>query len=285
MNRTTTCVPMFSLEVFPPRRNAPVGTIYDTLDGLQGLNPAFISVTYGTGKSKDRTATARIANTIHGEYGIEAVAHLTAQYLDEQAVDEALDMFEAAHVEGVLALRGDSVEGQEPAGVFAHASDLAAYIRSRRPAFKLYGACYPEKHPQAATMDEDIDNLKRKVDAGITHLISQLFYDNGDFYRFLDKVRAAGIEVPIEAGIMPVTNAKSVRRMSATCQARVPEPVEVMLQRWGEDAASLREAGTLYASQQIADLVAHGVDGVHLYSMNHPAVTRRIWRNVEGLFH
>ncbi len=285
MNQTATTAPMFSLEVFPPRRNAPVGTIYDTLDGLQGLNPAFISVTYGTGKSKDRTATARIANTIHSEYGIKAVAHLTAQYLDERDVDEALDMFEAAHVEGVLALRGDSVEGQEPAGVFAHASDLATYIRSHRPAFKLYGACYPEKHPQAETLDEDIDNLKRKVDAGITHLISQLFYDNEDFYRFLDKARSSGIDVPIEAGIMPITNAKSVRRMSEACQARVPETVEVMLQRWGQDTASLREAGTLYASQQIADLVAHGVDGVHLYSMNHPAVTRRIWRNVEGLLH
>lgn len=276
--------PLFSLEVFPPRRNAPVGTIYDTLDGLQGLDPAFISVTYGTGKSKDRTATARIANTIRGEYGIPAVAHLTAQYLDREAADEALDMFEAAKVEGVLALRGDSVEGETPAGVFEYASDLVSYIREHRPRLKVYGACYPEKHPQARTLDEDIDNLKRKVDAGVTHLISQLFYDNEDFYRFLDKARAAGIDVPIEAGIMPITNAKSVRRMSTTCEARVPEPVETMLERWGDDSATLREAGIAYASQQVADLVAHGVDGVHLYTMNHPAVTRRIWNNVSALF-
>lgn len=276
--------PLFSLEVFPPRRNAPVGTIYDTLDGLQGLDPAFISVTYGTGKSKDRTATARIANTIRGEYGIPAVAHLTAQYLDREAADEALDMFEAAKVEGVLALRGDSVEGETPAGVFEYASDLVSYIREHRPRLKVYGACYPEKHPQARTLDEDIDNLKRKVDAGVTHLISQLFYGNEDFYRFLDKARAAGIDVPIEAGIMPITNAKSVRRMSTTCEARVPEPVETMLERWGDDSATLREAGIAYASQQVADLVAHGVDGVHLYTMNHPAVTRRIWNNVSALF-
>lgn len=275
---------LFSLEVFPPRRNAPVGTIYDTLDGLQGLAPAFISVTYGTGKLKDRTATARIAHTITGEYGIPAVAHLTAQYLDEAAVDEALDLFEVAGVTGVLALRGDTIEGQSPAGVFRHASDLASYIAARRPGFKLYGACYPEKHPQAATLTEDIDNLKRKVDAGVTHLISQLFYDNDDFYRFLDQVRAAGIDTPIEAGIMPVTNAKSVRNMSRRCQARVPAPVERMLERWDDDQASLREAGILYASAQIADLIAHGVDGVHLYTMNHPAVTRRIWRNTAPLF-
>ncbi|MEE3341838.1 MAG: methylenetetrahydrofolate reductase, partial [Bifidobacterium merycicum] len=240
--------PLFSLEVFPPRRNAPVGTIYDTLDGLQGLAPAFISVTYGTGKSKDRTATARIANTIRGEYGIPAVAHLTAQYLDKEAADVALDLFEVAKVGGILALRGDRVEGETPAGVFEYASDLVTYIRKTRPQLKVYGACYPEKHPQAKTLDEDIDNLKRKVDAGVTHLISQLFYDNVDFYRFLDKARAAGIDVPIEAGIMPVTNAKSVRRMSSTCEARVPESVEVMLQRWGENPATLREAGIAYAS-------------------------------------
>lgn len=275
--------PIFSLEVFPPKRTSPVGTIYDTLDGLQGLDPDFISVTYGTGKSSDRTLTARIAHTVN-EYGIPAVAHLTAQYLDKDDVDEALDLFDQAKVSGVLALRGDRVEGAEPAGVFDHASDLAAYIREKRPDLKIYGACYPEKHPQAATIDEDVDNLKRKVDAGVTHLISQLFYSNDDFYRFLDKAREAGIDVPIEAGIMPVTNAKSVRRMSATCEARVPEPVEAMLQRWGNEPAALREAGIAYASQQVADLIAHGVDGVHLYTMNHPAVTRRIWNNVSALF-
>lgn len=157
--------PIFSLEVFPPKRTSPVGTIYDTLDGLQGLDPDFISVTYGTGKSSDRTLTARIAHTVN-EYGIPAVAHLTAQYLDKDDVDEALDLFDQAKVSGVLALRGDRVEGAEPAGVFDHASDLAAYIREKRPDLKIYGACYPEKHPQAATLEEDIDNLKKKVDAG-----------------------------------------------------------------------------------------------------------------------
>lgn len=276
--------PIFSLEVFPPRRDAPVGTIYDTLDGLQGLHPAFISVTYGTGRSKDRTATARIAHTIHAEYGIPAVAHLTARYLDRAAVDEALDLFDDAGVAGVLALRGDDIPGQEPSGAFPHASDLAAYIRSRRPDLRLYGACYPEGHPEAASLDEDIDNLRRKVDAGVTHLISQLFYDDADFLRFLDKARAAGIDVPIEAGIMPVTNAGSVRRMGRRCGSRIPDAVETMLERWGDDAATLREAGIAYASEQVVDLVAHGVDGIHLYTMNHPAVARRIWRNVQPLF-
>lgn len=276
--------PLFSLEVFPPRRNAPVGTIYDTLDGLQGLAPAFISVTYGTGKSKDRTATARIANTIRGEYGIPAVAHLTAQYLDKEAADVALDLFEVAKVDGVLALRGDSVEGQTPAGVFEYASELVSYIRENRPQLKIYGACYPEKHPQTATLEEDIDNLKKKVDAGVSHLISQLFYDNEDFLRFVDKARAAGIDVPIEAGIMPVMNAKSVLRMSKMCESRVPEKLAVLLDKWGSDTALLKEAGIAYASEQICDLAARGVDGVHLYTMNHPCVSRRIWSNVKPFF-
>ena len=276
--------PMFSIEVFPPKRNAPVGTIYDTLDGLQGLNPDFISVTYGTGKSSDRTATARIANTIRKEYDIPAVAHLTAQYATREQVDEALDMFKQAGVSAVLALRGDPVPDREPAGAFEHASDLVAYIRAHDPDMTIFGACYPECHPQASDLDEDISNLKIKVDAGASHLISQLFYDNADFYHFLDKARAAGIDVPIEAGIMPVTNAKQIRRMVRMCLSRVPLPLEALLDKWGDDPKTLKQAGVIYASNQIADLVAHGVDGVHLYSMNKPAVTRQIWHNVEDLF-
>ena len=226
--------PIFSLEGFPPKRTSPVGTIYDTLDGLQGLDPDFISVTYGTGKSSDRTLTARIAHTVN-EYGIPAVAHLTAQYLDKDDVDEALDLFDQAKVSGVLALRGDRVEGAEPAGVFDHASDLAAYIRE-------------------------------------------------DFLRFVDKARAAGIDVRIEAGIMPVMNAKSVLRMSKMCESRVPEKLAVLLDKWGSDTALLKEAGIAYASEQICDLAARGVDGVHLYTMNHPCVSRRIWSNVKPFF-
>ncbi len=276
--------PLFSLEVFPPKRTAPVGTIYDTLDGLHGVEPAFISVTYGTGRQADRTATARIAHTIRSEYGIAAVAHLTAQYLTREQADEALDMFAQAQVMAVLALRGDRNPDREPAGVFLHASDLTAYIRRTHPEMTVFGACYPECHPQSADLDDDIHYLKLKVDAGASHLISQLFYDNTDYLHFLDKAHAAGINVPIEAGIMPVTNAASVRRMTSMCSSKVPERLAVILDRWGDDPASLKEAGIIYASEQIADLVARGVDGIHLYTMNHPGVTRRIWNNVRGLF-
>lgn len=277
--------PKFSLEVFPPQRTSPIGTIYDTLDGLQGLHPDFISVTYGTGKSSDRTATARIAHTIRHEYDIPAVAHLTARYLDKRAVDEALALFDAAGVSGILALRGDDIVGRASCGVFEHASDLVAYIRSQREDIPIFGACYPQKHPEAVDLRTDIEYLKRKVDAGVTHLISQLFYDNDDFLRFRDAVHAAGIHVPIEAGVMPVVNAKQIRRMVTMCSARMSEAVDCMMQRWQYDPDSLRQAGIIFASQQINDLVAQGVDGIHLYTMNRPTIARRIWNNVQPLFH
>lgn len=276
--------PMFSLEVFPPKRNAPVGTIYDTLDGLEGLKPDFISVTYGHGTASDRTATARIAHTIRSEYGIPTVAHLTALYADHEIVDHALEMFDEAGVTAVLALRGDYLPDRETVGVFPHASDLVAYIREQRPNLKIFGACYPEGHYESSSLDEDIANLKIKVDAGASHLISQLFYDNDDFYRFLDKARAAGITVPIEAGIMPVRGPKSVRSMAERNASRIPDKLDCMLDKWADNPAALRAAGINYASEQITDLVAHGVDGIHLYTMNHPAGTRRIWSNVESLF-
>ncbi|KAA8818195.1 methylenetetrahydrofolate reductase [NAD(P)H] [Bifidobacterium vespertilionis] len=276
--------PMFSLEVFPPKRNAPVGTIYDTLDGLEGLKPDFISVTYGHGTASDRTATARIAHTIRTEYGIPTVAHLTALYSDHEVIDHALEMFDEAGVQAVLALRGDYLPDQEPVGAFPHASDLVAYIREKRPDLKIFGACYPEGHYQAESLDEDIANLKKKVDAGASHLISQLFYDDDDFYRFLDKARAAGIDVPIEAGIMPVRGAKSVRRMAERNASRIPAKLNRILDKWADNPEALRAAGINYASDQITDLVAHGVDGIHLYTMNHPGGTRRIWQNVGCLF-
>lgn len=276
--------PMFSLEVFPPRRNASIGTIYDTLDGLQGLEPTFISVTYGTGKKTDKTATARIAHTIRTEYGIDAVAHLTAVYLSKADVDEALALFDEAKVSGILALRGDRDLERPPVGDFTHATDLVRYIREQRPEMKIYGACYPEKHPEVETMAEDVRHLKEKVDAGCSHLVSQLFYDNDDFYRFLEMTQAAGIDVPIEAGVMPVMNPKSVVNMSSKCGSKLPARVARIVEKWGDDRESLRAAGVAYASEQIADLIANGVDGVHLYTMNHPSVTRRIWSNVKPLF-
>ena len=276
--------PVFSLEVFPPKRSAPVGTIYDTLDGLEGLKPDFISVTYGHGLNSDSSATARIARTICQEYHIPAVAHLTALYADESTIDAALDMFDQAGVKAVLALRGDPIEGLEPTGVFPHASDLVAYLRRRRPDLTIIAACYPEGHLEANSLDEDIEHLKIKVDAGVDHLITQLFYDNDDYYRFLDAIDRHGITVPVEAGIMPVVSAQSTRTMSERTGARIPPTLERLLTRWQDDPQTLRTAGIAYACEQIADLVASGAYGIHLYTMNRPVTTRIIWHNVADLF-
>ncbi|MBB2954863.1 methylenetetrahydrofolate reductase (NADPH) [Bifidobacterium commune] len=276
--------PIFSLEVFPPKSHTPVGTIYDTLDGLGGVDPDFISVTYGHGALQDRSLTARIANTIRHDYQIPVVAHLTALYSDKKIIDEALGMFHQAGVSGVLVLRGDPVEGHAPCGVFEHSSDLAAYIHEVDPKMKIFGACYPECHLEASCLEVDVDNLAKKVDAGVTHLITQLFYNNDDFYRFLDLVRSKGIDVPIEAGIMPARSAKSINSMTARNGCKISPEVRAIVERWGDDPSSLLQAGIVYASEQIVDLVAHGVDGIHLYTMNRPVLARRIWANVESLF-
>jgi methylenetetrahydrofolate reductase (NADPH) len=276
--------PIFSLEIFPPQRNAPVGTIYDTLDGLEGLHPDFISVTYGHGTSSDRTATARIAHTVKKEYGIETVAHLTAMYATKQDVDDTLEMFRAAGVSSILPLRGDPVEDREPAGIFEHASDLAGYIHQEAPEFKLFGACYPEGHFEADSLETDIENLRKKVDAGVTHLISQLFYSTQSFLDFVEKARDKGIDIPIEAGIMPPVLAKSTLRMAGKCGVEVPPRLRRILEHWQGNREALQQAGIVYASEQIVELVSAGVDGVHLYSMNHPKVVRRIWNNTSSLF-
>ncbi|MDY5150882.1 methylenetetrahydrofolate reductase [NAD(P)H] [Actinotignum urinale] len=276
--------PIFSLEVFPPRRNATVGTIYDTLDGLADLQPDFISVTYGHGSQSDRTITARIAHTIRQEYRIPVVTHLTALYSSEERVDQTLDMFEAAGVRAVLALRGDQLEGYEPQGRFNYANELVAYIREKHPDMLVFGACYPEGHSECPDMKQDVENLKRKVDAGATILISQLFYDNEKFYRFRDMLDAAGITVPVEAGIMPITSMKSTINMAKRGGVTIPKTVYSLLDKWGDDTNILRSAGVVYASQQISDLAANGVDGIHLYTMNHPGDIRRIWGNVQNLF-
>lgn len=275
--------PSFSLEIFPPNPQSKVATLYDTLDGLEGVKPDFISVTYGTG-NKVVDQTARIAHTIVHEYQLEAVAHLTALYESKATIDHTLEAYVEAGVSAVLALRGDEKPGQKPCGDFTYASDLVAYIREQYPSLTLMGACYPEGHPQAQSLVEDVEHLRIKVDNGVEHLISQLFFDNDDFYRFLDRTGKAGINVPIHAGIMPIIQARSLYRMTHLCRARIPARIEHMLDAWADKPQSLRQAGIAYACEQIADLRAQGVKHVHLYTMNRPCIARKIWSNVSELF-
>lgn len=275
---------VFSFEVFPPKRNNPIETIYNTLDALKDLQPDFISVTYGASGSLADNSTCEIASAIKHKYGIESAAHLTCVNSTREEVTEVLTRLEDNGVENILALRGDLVPDMPPKEDFHHASELISFIKETGHDFGISGACYPEGHMDSATQVEDILNLKKKVNAGAQHLISQLFFDNRLFYDFLDKVRIAGIDVPIEAGIMPVTNKKQIERMVSLCGASLPAKFTKMMSRYENNPEAMRDAGIAYAVDQIVDLVSNGVDGVHLYTMNNPYIARRISENVRSLF-
>ena len=273
---------VFSCEVFPPKRNMPVDSIYTTLDGLKDIRPDFISVTFGAGGSQVNQTTHEIASIIQNRYHIPAMAHLTCVAAGREDVDRLLAQLKEDGVENVLALRGDVNPDIPPKTDFAHASDLVTYIHARGD-FGVSAACYPEGHLESPDLVSDLRHLKEKVDAGAQHLVSQLFFDNEDFFRFMERARIAGINVPIEAGIMPVLSQNSIRRMVSMCGASMPRKLTRILARYGDHPEALREAGIAYAIDQISDLVAAGVDGIHLYTMNNPAVARQISDSVSAI--
>ena len=273
----------FTFEIFPPKKDSPVETIYKTLDGLKGLKPDFISVTYGAGgRAAGGNKTLEIAQIIREQYGIESAIHLTSLYNDREDVDGVVEELNRTGIRNILALRGDVNPNYETKHDFAHASDLIAYLKEKGD-FHIMAACYPEGHLEAATLEEDVDNLKRKVDAGADHLLSQLFFDNSAFYHFLDLARDRGISVPIEAGIMPVVNKASIERMVTMCGASLPPKFTKMMARFENHPDALRDAGIAYAIDQIVDLASHGVDGIHLYTMNNPYVATKISEAVDGI--
>ncbi len=286
-NKTT-----FSFEVFPPKKTSPIETIYNTLDELKNLKPDFISVTFGAGGSENSETTLSIANRIKTVCGVESVVHLPGINLTKDDATRLLTDFRAAGIENILALRGDKVEGKEPCNDFLHASDLIQFIKefdalnqdSSEQSFNIIGACYPEGHPDSPSLTDDIKNLKIKVDAGASHLISQLFFDNNCFYDFLEKTKLAGINVPIEAGIMPVVNKAQIERMVSRCGVVLPKKYTAMMEKYGDNSEAIRDAGIAYAIDQIVDLVSQGVDGIHLYTMNNPFVAKKITQAVESLF-
>ena len=281
---------IFSFEVFPPKKNMPIDTIFSTLDELKGLSPDFISVTFGAGGSENCNNSVEIAKHIKDVCKVQSVIHMPCLNMTKQEAHYVLEQFQQAGIENILALRGDKVEGKEPSGDFQHASDLIDFIkffdlkRTDGKYFKIFAACYPELHPQSKNVYEDIDALKKKVDAGASHFLSQLFFDNEQFYRFLERCQIKGINVPIEAGIMPVTNKKSIERMVSMTNARLPKKFTDMMDRYGDYPEAIRDAGIAYAIDQIVDLVTHSVQGIHLYTMNNPHVARKIYEATKSLF-
>lgn len=273
---------VFSFEIFPPKKDGSIETVYKTLDELTDLHPDFISVTYGAGGSVPGCSTREIVSAIKEKYHTESIAHLTCVNSTKEDIDRIISEFERYGIENVLALRGDVNPDIPPKEDFKHASELIAYMK-QRSSLGFSGACYPEGHPESSSLDEDIENLKRKVDAGAEHLMSQLFFDNSQFYRFLEKARAAGITVPIEAGIMPCVNAKSIQRMVGLCGASLPPKFTKLIARFGDNPDAMRDAGIAYANEQIIDLVTNGVDGIHLYTMNNPYVARKISEGVSSV--
>ena len=271
---------VYSFEIFPPKVNDDISKIYDTLAQLRDIRPDYISITYSAGGSKN-SRTAELAKIVKDNYGIEPLAHLTCINSTKQEVGKALQDLVDIGVENVLALRGDRIEGQVRSD-FAYASELVKYIKSVRD-MDVAGACYPEGHPESANIVEDIRHMKIKIDNGVSHLNSQLFFDNDDYLKYLDMVRLAGIDVPIQAGIMPLVKASQLNGIVKMTGAKLPSKISRMYNKFADDPDSLMEAGIAYATDQIVDLLSSGVDGIHLYIMNNAYVARRITQNVQPL--
>ncbi len=274
---------VFSFEIFPPKRTSPIETVYKTLDGLRDLRPDFISVTSGAGGSENRERTFPIVRSVQEDYGIPGVAHLPCIGLTRAEAGNMLDELRALGVENLLALRGDIPEGFDGPGEFRYACELVEFIRERG-GFDIAAACYPEGHIECLSQEEDLRHLKEKVDAGVSHLITQLFFDNGLFYDFMDQAGRIGIDVPVEAGIMPVTSKRQIERMVSLCGASIPRKLAAMMHKYADDPVALRDAGIDYAVGPIVDLIGQDAAGIHLYTMNDPETVRRICGAVRDLF-
>ena len=273
--------PTFSFEFFPPKTAEGERALFETVEALRPLGPTYVSVTYGAGGST-RSKTVEIVKRLKRESEVEAMAHVTCVGSSRDEIASVLDEVAEAGVQNVLALRGDPPRGEatfvpHPEG-FAHASDLVAFIRSRpeRWKFCVGAACYPEGHVETRDLARDLAHLSTKVGAGVDFLVTQLFFDNGRFFSFVDRARAAGISVPIVPGIMPLTNVEQVERFTAMCGASIPFPLRAAMEVRRADPEGARELGVAYAALQCADLLRRGAPGIHFYTLNRSPSTRAI---------
>ena len=282
MSRQT---PSLSFEVFPPNPAVGNDKIIAALKDMQGLAPHFISVTASNNKFNIKETTVRLADYIQNDLEIPTIAHLPAIYLTKDKVADTIADLDKVGVQKILALRGDIIPGVEPKKDFRYATDLIEFITEQAPHFDIVGACYPEGHPDSPNQISDIQNLKRKVDAGCSSLVTQLFFDNERFYDFQDKCTLAGIDVPIHAGIMPILNRNQALRLLKTCEnIHLPRKFKAILDKYENDPESLRAAGLAYAVDQIVDLVTQDVAGVHLYTMNNADTAQYIHQATHALF-
>ncbi len=272
-----------SFEVFPPKATANYEAVQRAAYGVAQLKPSYMSVTYGAGGST-RGNTLRIAKGIQETYGVTTIAHLTCVGATREGIRQALEEMRAAGIENVLALRGDKpkdFEG-EPFTDYHYASELAADIRAFG-GMCIGGACYPEGHVESENTQEDILNLKKKVDAGCAYLTTQMFFDNNIFYNFLCRVREAGIDVPVIPGIMPITRPSQLQNAVKLSGCNVPMRFRSIVDCFGRNPEAMQQAGIIYATDQIIDLIANGVRHVHVYSMNKPEVVRGIQESLNKI--
>ena len=275
-----------SFEVFPPKTDAAFDSVKTATEEIAALAPSFMSVTYGAGGGTS-AYTLEIARNIEAKYGVPMLAHLTCVSSTREMVAERVAAMKAAGIQNVMALRGDltpEMEGKDRSGwAYRHAVELIRELVESGGDFCIGGACYPEVHPESANQKEDIAHLKEKVDAGCQFLTTQMFFDNNLFYNFLYKVREAGITVPIVPGIMPITNAKQVERSIKLSGSHMPQRFKSLVDKFGDDAAAMKQAGIIYATDQIIDLYANGISNIHVYTMNKPDVAAQIQRNLSDI--
>lgn len=274
--------PSISFEFFPPKNDAGFVQLYQTIEELRPIRPSYVSVTYGAGGST-RRKTVDLVQRIQREIGLRAMAHLTCVGHTAEEIGQILDELWDAGIVNILALRGDPPLGQTwfvpTPGGFEYANQLVAFARSRHD-FCIGVAGYPEGHPQCLNRTRDLENLKRKVEAGGNFIITQLFFDNADFYRFREAARAIGITVPIVAGIMPIQSLSQIKRFISMCGAKIPNPLLLKLESLEHDPQAVADAGIEYATRQCQDLLFHGVDGIHFYTLNRSRATMQICASI-----
>ena len=275
-----------SFEVFPPKTDTAFESVRNATEEIAKLRPSFMSVTYGAGGGTSKY-TLDIARSIKEKYGVPTLAHLTCVSSTRETVLEKIEEIKASGIVNVMALRGDLTPelegGDRSTWAYRHAVELIRELKESGADFCIGGACYPEIHPESANQKEDIKHLKEKVDAGCEFLTTQMFFDNNLLYNFLYKIREAGINVPIVAGIMPITNANQVERAIKLSGSFMPHRFKSLVDKFGSDPLAMKQAGIAYATDQIIDLFANNITNVHVYSMNKPDVAEKIRANLSDM--
>ncbi len=275
--------PHISFEIFPPKTEAGFDSVLSAADKIAALKPSFISVTYGAGGGTSKN-TVNIASHIQNDLGVTSLAHLTCVSSTKEEVHRVIEELKAKKIENVLALRGDIPGGNEfpLPNQYRYASELVEDIKTQG-GFCIGGACYPEGHVETEHKKDDIMHLKHKVDCGLDFITTQMFFDNNIFYNFLYRIREQGIMIPVLPGIMPITNAKNMKRTLKLSGAALPQRFVAILDRFGEEPEAMKQAGIAYATDQIIDLIANGINHIHVYSMNKPEIAEAIMRNLSEI--